>query len=57
MARYNAGVASASVKVKTMSAAGGAAEPVRTGLGVEAIKQDFLDNLRYIQAASRSSRR
>ncbi|MGH8664742.1 MAG: glycogen phosphorylase, partial [Burkholderiales bacterium] len=24
-------------------------EPVRTGLGVEAIKQDFLDNLRYIQ--------
>ena len=24
-------------------------EPIRTGLGVEAIKQDFLDNLRYIQ--------
>ncbi|MCC7082741.1 MAG: glycogen/starch/alpha-glucan phosphorylase [Burkholderiales bacterium] len=24
-------------------------EPVRTGLGVEAIRQDFLDNLRYVQ--------
>jgi starch phosphorylase len=49
VARYNACVASASVKVKTMSAAGRAAERVRIGLGVEAIKQDFLDNLRYIQ--------
>jgi len=27
-----------------------AAEPVRTGLGVEAIKRDFLDNLFYVQA-------
>jgi glycogen phosphorylase len=26
------------------------AEPVRTGLGIEAIKRDFLDNLFYIQA-------
>jgi starch phosphorylase len=28
-------------------------EPVRTGLGVEAIKRDFLDNLFYIQARFR----
>ncbi|MCC6532166.1 MAG: glycogen/starch/alpha-glucan phosphorylase [Burkholderiales bacterium] len=28
-------------------------EPIRTGLGVEAIKQDFLDNLRYIQGRFR----
>jgi starch phosphorylase len=32
-----------------MRAPGEAPEPVRTGLGVEAIRQDFLDNLRYIQ--------
>ena len=30
------------------------AEPARTGLGVEAIKQDFLDNLRYIQGRFRA---
>jgi len=29
---------------------GGSQEPVRTGLSVEAIKRDFLDNLVYIQA-------
>ncbi len=33
--------------------AGGGAEPARTGLGVEAIKRDFLDNLFYIQARFR----
>ena len=32
-----------------MRAPGEAPEPVRTGLGVAAIRQDFLDNLRYIQ--------
>ena len=32
------------------AAAAPGAEPVRTGLGVEAIKRDFLDNLFYIQA-------
>ncbi|MCC7486167.1 MAG: glycogen/starch/alpha-glucan phosphorylase [Burkholderiales bacterium] len=38
------------LRVPDRRAAPGSAEPVRTGLGVEAIKRDFIDNLFYIQA-------
>jgi glycogen phosphorylase len=38
------------LRVPDRRAAPRSAEPVRTGLGVDAIKRDFIDNLFYIQA-------
>ena len=40
----------AALRVPDRRAAAGSVEPVRTGLGVDAIKRDVIDNLFYIQA-------
>jgi starch phosphorylase len=40
----------AALSAPAREAAVAATEPVRTGLGIDAIKRDFLDNLFYIQA-------